>query len=130
MRTWRFVCFAALWMSDVTAYVLNQMPLAAAPRSRPIAAEEPPLRIEVCMNKYCRKKGSKSTLELLEGLAADRDDVLVSAADMSHTEHGCFDECMMGPNVRVGGNGPKTDSPPGRILNGVKGEEAARALLP
>ena len=24
-------------------------------------------------------------------------------ADMSHTEHGCFDECTMGPNVRVGG---------------------------
>ena len=49
---------------------------------------------------------------------------------MSHTEHGCFDECTMGPNVRVGGNGPQTDNPPGKILNGVKGEDAVRELLP
>ena len=35
----------------------------------------------------------------------------------------------MGPNVRVGGLGPKTDNPPGRIINDVKGEEAVRALL-
>ena len=51
---------------------------------------------------------------------------------MSHTEHGCFDECTMGPNVRVGGDGPKTDSAPfgnGKIINGVKGADAIRSLL-
>ena len=40
----------------------------------------------------CRKKGSVKTLALLEELAAGRDDVIVEKADMSHTEHGCF-EC-------------------------------------
>ena len=68
-------------------------------------------------------------LALFEELAEGREDVLVSAADMSHTEHGCFDECLMGPNVRVGGDGPKTDNPPGKIMNYVKGEEAVRELL-
>ena len=34
-----------------------------------------------------------------------------------------------GPNVRVGGDGPKTDNPPGRIMNGIRGEEAVRELL-
>ena len=68
------------------------------------------------------------TLALLEELAAGRDDVIVEKADMSHTEHGCFDECTMGPNVRVGGAGPKTDG--GKIVNGVKGEDAIKALLP
>ena len=56
----------------------------------------------------------------------------VEIADMSHTEHGCFDECTMGPNVRVGGDGPKTDSAPfgnGKIINGVKGADAIRSLL-
>ena len=48
-------------------------------------------------------------------------------------EHGCFDECTMGPNVRVGGDGPQTDNgpfPACKIVNGVKGEEAVSALLP
>jgi len=35
----------------------------------------------------------------------------------------------MGPNVRVGGDGPRTDNPPGRIINGVRGEAAVRELL-
>ena len=69
---------------------------------------------------------------------------------MSHTEHGCFDECMMGPNVRVGGEdgrsalasqrlwpelaalGWPTDGAaafPRRILNGVKGPAAVAELL-
>ena len=79
-----------------------------------------------------RKKGSKATLALFEEMAEGRDDVVVIAADMSHTEHMCFDECTMGPNVRVGGDGPKTDSAPfgnGKIINGVKGADAIRSLL-
>ena len=83
-------------------------------------------RIEVCVKKHCSKRGSKRTLATLEDLAAGRDDVMVSAADMSHTEHGCFDECTMGPNVRIGG-APQQDG--GRILNGIKGEAACSSLL-
>ena len=101
-------------------------------RARLSLSAAKPLRFEVCQNKYCRKKGSAKTLDLFHELAAGRDDVLVEAADMSHTEHGCFDECTMGPNVRVGGDGPKTDSLPfgaGRVVNGVKGEDAITELL-
>lgn len=88
-----------------------------------------PLRFEVCQNKYCRKRGSAKTLAMMKEMAAGRTDVLVEAADMGHTEHGCFDECTMGPNVRVGGLGPQTDNPPGKIINGVKGEDAIAELL-
>lgn len=84
-------------------------------------------RFEVCQGKYCSKKGAKKTLALLEELATGIDGVLVEKADMSHTEHGCFDECTMGPNVRVDGAGPKTDG--GRILNGIRGVEACAELL-
>ena len=116
-----------------SAYVLQPpFPQKSNPLrcAAPIAAE--PLRFEVCQNKYCKKKGAVKTLALFEELAEGRDDVLVEKADMSHTEHGCFDECTMGPNVRIGGDGPKTDSLPfgaGRVENGVKGEEAIKALL-
>jgi NADH:ubiquinone oxidoreductase subunit E len=85
-----------------------------------------PLNIEVCQKKYCKSKGSAKTLKTLQELAEGRDDVCVRAADMSHTEHGCFDECTMGPNVRVGG-APQTDD--GRVTNGVKGEDACAELL-
>lgn len=91
-----------------------------------------PLRFEVCQNKFCRKKGSATTLKLLQEAAESRADVLVEAADMSHTDHGCFDECTMGPNVRVGGDGPRTDSAPfgnGKVVNGVKGADAIATLL-
>ena len=77
-------------------------------------------------SKYCTKKGSKRTLALFEELSAGLDGVAVMKADMSHTEHGCFDECTMGPNVRLDGK-PQTDG--GRILNGVKGAEAVATLL-
>lgn len=83
-------------------------------------------RVEVCQNKYCRKKGAKKTLEALQELAAGREDVEVVVADMSHTEHGCFDECMMGPNVRIGGE-PQSDS--GRVYNGIKGDEAFADII-
>ena len=48
-----------------------------------------------------RKKGSKATLALFEEMAEGRDDVVVIAADMSHTEHMCFDECTMGRESRI-----------------------------
>ena len=78
----------------------------AAPRA-PIVMELK--RFEVCQGRYCSKKGAKKTLALFQELSAGLDDVLVEVADMSHTDHGCFDECTMGPNVRVGGAGPQTD---------------------
>merc|ERR1712147_70657 len=82
---------------------------------------------EVCQGKYCRKKGSKHTLELFEELGAALPNVRVQVADMSHTEHGCFDECTMGPNVRVDGAGPKADGGP--IVNGVRGAAGAAEVL-
>ena len=48
------------------------------------------LRFEVCQNKYCKKKGSAETLKLMQEAAEGRTDILVEAADMAHTEHGCL----------------------------------------
>ena len=84
------------------------------------------VRVEVCQNKYCKKKGAAATLKLLQELAADRDDVQVVVADMTHTEHGCFDECTMGPNVRIGGE-PQGDD--GRVYNGIKTEATCSEVL-
>ena len=102
-----------------------------APRIVPCMSASP-LRFEVCQNKYCKKKGSAETLKIMQEMAEGRTDVMVEAADMSHTEHGCFDECTMGPNVRVGGDGPRTDSLPfgaGKVVNGIKGADAVEKLL-
>jgi len=82
-------------------------------------------RVEVCTKKHCKKKGSLRLLRIFEDLAPDEVEVLT--ADMSHTEHGCFDECMMGPNVRVDGAGPKADGGP--IVNGVRGAAGAAEVL-
>ena len=123
--------FLVLLLSGTSAYSFSASS-SMIRRSRPIVLSEAPLRFEVCQNKYCKKKGSAKTLELFQTLAEGRTDVIVEAADMSHTEHGCFDECTMGPNVRVGGDGPRTDSAPfgaGKVVNGVKGEEAVAELL-
>ena len=116
----------------------------------PIAMQEE-RRFEVCQGRYCTKKGAKRTLALFEELAAGAPGVLVEAADMGHTDHGCFDECPMGresrlfrtavsfielvpssprfaaANVRVGGNGARTDG--GKIINGIKGAAKVAELL-
>mmetsp|Transcript_6586 Transcript_6586/g.20760 ORF Transcript_6586/g.20760 Transcript_6586/m.20760 type:complete len:131 (-) Transcript_6586:8-400(-) len=78
--------------------------------------------IEVCQNKHCRKRGAAATLKHFDMLVdACGLDVRVGKADCSDTEHGCFDECTMGPNVRVdGGRG---------ITNGVRGAAAAADVL-
>ena len=81
-------------------------------------------RVEICTKKHCKKKGSLRLLRIFEALAPDEVEVLT--ADMSHTEHGCFDECTMGPNVRLGGQ-PQDDRGP--VVNGVKGEDGCKALL-
>lgn len=47
-------------------------------------------RVEVCTKRYCKKKGGERMLRTFEALAPDG--VSVERADMSHTEHGCFDE--------------------------------------
>ena len=120
----------AIAFSAPSALSLHAQPRVAS-MLRMMADE--PLRFEVCQNKYCKKKGSAKTLELMLAAAEGRSDIIVEAADMSHTEHGCFDECTMGPNVRVGGDGPKTDSLPfgaGKIVNGIKGEAGVADLLP
>ena len=109
----------------IAASALQPQPMQLHERRRVVASVA---RVEVCTKKHCKKKGSLKTLRIFEALAPDGVEVLT--ADMSHTEHGCFDECTMGPNVRVGGLGPQTDNPPGKIANGVKGEEKIKALLP
>ena len=45
---------------------------------------------------------------------------------MSDTEHGCFDECTMGPNVRVGGEKGKCALPP--CVTGVPSVFATRGI--
>lgn len=100
-----------------------QVPSSA--RASVVLAAEAPVRIEVCQKKHCKKRGSATTLRLFEALAGDS--TLVETADMSHTDHGCFDECTMGPNVRVDGGGALSDE--GRVVNGVKGAAAVAEVL-
>ena len=106
----------------IAASALQTQPMHLHERRRVVASLA---RVEVCTKKHCKKKGSLKTLRIFEDLAPDGVEVL--AADMSHTEHGCFDECMMGPNVRVDGAGPKADGGP--IVNGVRGAAGAAGVL-
>ena len=97
----------------IAASALQTQPMQLHARRRVVASVA---RVEVCIKKHCKKKGSLKTLRIFEDLAPDGVEVL--AADMSHTEHGCFDECMMGPNVRVDG-----------VLDVPNGVEGLRELL-
>ena len=106
----------------IAASALQTQPMQLHERRRVVASVA---RVEVCTKKHCKKKGSLRLLRIFEGLAPDGVEVLT--ADMSHTEHGCFDECMMGPNVRVDGAGPKADGGP--IVNGVRGAAGAAEVL-
>ena len=106
----------------IAASALQTQPMQLHERRRVVASVA---GVEVCTKKHCKKKGSLRLLRIFEGLAPDGVEVLT--ADMSHTEHGCFDECMMGPNVRVDGAGPKADGGP--IVNGVRGAAGAAEVL-
>ena len=106
----------------IAASALQPQPMQLHERRRVVASVA---RVEVCTKKHCKKKGSLKTLRIFEALAPDGVEVLT--ADMSHTEHGCFDECTMGPNVRVDGAGPKADGGP--IVNGVRGAAGAAEVL-
>ena len=106
----------------IAASALQTQPMQLHERRRVVASVA---RVEVCTKKHCKKKGSLRLLRILESLAPD--DVEVLTADMSHTEHGCFDECTMGPNIRVDGAGPKADGGP--IVNGVRGAAGAAEVL-
>ena len=106
----------------IAASALQTQPMHLHERRRVVALVA---RVEVCTKKHCKKKGSLRLLRIFEDLAPDEVEVLT--ADMSHTEHGCFDECMMGPNVRVDGAGPKADGGP--IVNGVRGAAGAADVL-
>lgn len=86
-------------------------------RAHVVLADSAHRTFEVCRGKHCSKRGSKATFELMQQLAPPGTEVVV--ADCSDTEHGCFDECTMGPNVRVGS----------RIVNGVKGAASVAELL-
>ena len=114
---------AALQPPRAPAGAALQPPRAPA-RPAATTTRAAPERVEVCLKKHCRKRGGAATLALFESLAPDGVEVL--AADMAHTEHGCFDECTMGPNVRVDGE-PREDG--GRVLNGVRGAAAVAGVL-
>lgn len=113
MAAFRLAC-AFLWMALSVGSAVHRPWATARARAR---MAESPRTLEVCRGKFCTKRGSSRTLELLQQLAPDGVDVVV--ADCSDTEHGCFDECTMGPNVRIGA----------KIVNDVKGAEACAALL-
>ena len=115
---------ALILLSLLTALGSALQPQTRLPARRRVVARAV-ARVEVCTKKHCKKKGSLKLLRIFEALAPD--DVEVLAADMSHTEHGCFDECTMGPNVRVDGAGPKADGGP--IVNGVRGAAGAAEVL-
>ena len=63
--------------------------------------------VKVCVNKECKRAGSKRTLAMFEALA--------EAEGVDVVEVVCLDECGMGPNVQCGEDGP--------IVNGVKTQD-------
>jgi NADH:ubiquinone oxidoreductase subunit E len=67
--------------------------------------------IKVCVNKECKRAGSKKTCGIFETLAEE--------TDVTIEEVLCLDECGMGPNVEV----------EGKVVNGVKTEEDVKAVL-
>lgn len=77
-------------------------------RARAVAtrAEAKPV-VKVCVNKECKRAGSKRTLAMFEALA--------EAEGVDVVEVVCLDECGMGPNVQCGEDGP--------IVNGVKTQD-------
>ena len=91
-------------------------------RGSSLAAE--PVLIEACQKRHCKRRGAAGTMKLLQELAPEGVEVVPS--DMSHTEHGCFDLCAMGPNVRLGG-ALRTDE--GDVTSGVKGIAAVCKVL-
>ena len=80
----------------IATSALQTQPMQLHERRRVVASVA---RVEVCTKKHCKKKGSLKTLRIFEALAPDGVEVLT--ADMSHTEHGCFDECTMGRESRI-----------------------------
>ncbi|KAG8462520.1 hypothetical protein KFE25_010345 [Diacronema lutheri] len=111
------VSAATVWCAALAALSPSSRSALAPPRALVVLAEGAPRTVEVCRSKHCTKRGSAKTLELLQSLAPPGVEVIV--ADCSDTEHGCFDECTMGPNVRIDG----------RIINGVKKPADCAALL-
>ena len=77
-------------------------------------------------NKVALITGAASGMGAATARLLAREGAKVVVADMTHTEHGCFDECTMGPNVRIGGE-PQGDD--GRVYNGIKTEATCSEVL-
>ncbi|KAF5203240.1 tetratricopeptide repeat (TPR)-containing protein [Thalictrum thalictroides] len=58
--------------------------------SSPIKSESSELEIRVCVNRTCRKQGSRETLDILSSLAPPH---------VSVTSCGCLGKCGSGPNL-------------------------------
>ena len=82
-------------------------------RARAVAtrAEAKPV-VKVCVNKECKRAGSKKTCGMFQALA--------EGTGVTIEEVICLDECGMGPNVEL---------PDGKVVNGVKTEEDVKAVL-
>jgi NADH:ubiquinone oxidoreductase subunit E len=68
--------------------------------------------VKVCVNKECKRAGSKKTCGMFQALA--------EGTGVTIEEVICLDECGMGPNVEL---------PDGKVVNGVKTEEDVKAVL-
>ena len=68
--------------------------------------------VKVCVNKECKRMGSKKTLAMFQALGLE---------DVDIVEIMCLDECGMGPNVQINGD----DGP---IINSVKTEEDVKKV--
>ena len=68
--------------------------------------------VKVCVNKECKRAGSKKTCGMFQALA--------EATGVTIEEVICLDECGMGPNVEL---------PDGKVVNGVKTEDDVKAVL-
>ena len=96
-------------LADARGGRCGPRPARGAPAIRAEAA-----KIEVCVNKECKRAGSKKTLAMLQALAGTKDVEVVEVV--------CLDECGMGPNCRLGGD----DGP---VVNGVKTQEDVDKLV-
>ena len=68
--------------------------------------------VKVCVNKECKRAGSKKTCGMFQALA--------EGTGVTVEEVICLDECGMGQNVEL---------PDGKVVNGVKTEDDVKAVL-
>ena len=81
------------------------------PRSTYIVVKAGETVVKVCVNKECKRAGSKRVCGMFQAQA--------EGTNVTIEEVICLDECGMGPNVEIDG----------KVVNGVKTEEQVKAVL-